>query len=931
MQKAIIIILMCLSQLALAQRFSITGEVYDHEDKPLPYATVMLLKAADSSMLSYAVSSTTGQFEIKHIQPGEYLVKIAYVGFNTYNKAISTPKSGNIELGKIKLTQEDKLLSEVKVQGERIPMLIKNDTIEYDALAFKARPNEVVEDLLKRMPGIEVESDGTVKAQGENVQRVTVDGKEFFGRDPKMATQNLPADAVSKVQVFDRKSEQAQFSGIDDGQREKTINLELKEDKKKGAFGNTSAGYGTDNRFAGKTNINRFNKSSQLSVLGMANNVNQQGFSFGEYMNFTGGAQQMMGGGGRVEINIDGQGAVPLNTSGAAGMNGIMTTLAGGLNFNQNIGKKTEANGSYFYNRLSHYIEQDTERENFMPDGRSFDFEQNSKQDNLSETHRASTRIEHKPDSSNNLLFTANAGLSNNNRFSQNESSTFQFGGELQNESEQVNRTDGQSLNMDASLLWRHRLAKKGRTLSTGLTLRLSESETEGTLEAINRFFGANPSEQLINQLSFQQNLNRNLGFNTSYTEPLGKRRYLEANYRIAQNRNESDQEVYDLDEGIRTINELLTNKFESDYLYQRGGLNFRLNRKKYNLTLGAAYQATNLKGFSESLDFRVDRDFNNVLPVARFNYEFSSMRRMSFDYETSVQEPSLTQLQPLLDNRDPLNLYVGNPDLRPAYRHSGRLNFSSFNPTSFLGFFAFVTGDYVTNAITTGQSVDENLVRLSSPVNVSSNFNLRGNFNLTFPIRPLKSRINMGSTLSRNMSFNVLNEQEQQIFNNILSGNIRYNFRPVDAFELNLTANVNKTLTEFEFSNFEQAFLNQVYGAEMLWDFLKGFRSVANFRYMMYQGVSSEFDQVIPMLDVSLARPILKNKSLEAKVSASNLLNINLGVTQSANANYWERQITNNLGRYYMFSLTYSLNRQLNMFDGGNRRRGGGAVMITN
>jgi hypothetical protein len=288
--------------------------------------------------------------------------------------------------------------------------------------------------------------------------------------------------------------------------------------------------------------------------------------------------------------------------------------------------------------------------------------------------------------------------------------------------------------------------------------------------------------------------------------------------------------------------------------------------------------------------------------------------------------------LQPLLDNRDPLNLYIGNPDLAPAYRHSGRLNYRHFNPTSFVGFFAFLTGDFITNAITIGQSVDENLVRLSSPVNVSSNFNLRGNFNMTFPIRALKSRVNMGTTLARNMSYNVLNEQEQQIFNNMLSGNVRYNFRPIDDIELNLTANVNKTLTQYEFSAFEQAFLNQVYGAELLWDFLKGFRSATSFRYMIYQGVTADFDETIPMLNTSLARPVLKNKSLEAKVSANNLLNINLGVSQQANANYWERQITNNLGRYYMLTLTYSLNRQLNMFDSGNRRRGGGgAFMMVN
>lgn len=928
MRTIITLLLLCLAQLAVAQRIQISGEVQNPAKEALPYATILLLKAADSAMTNYAVTDVSGKFIIKSIKSDDYILKISYTGYQSRYLGVSKSQETNLDFGQIQLAEEEKLLSEVEVKGERIPMLVKNDTIEYDALAFKARPNEVVEDMLKRMPGMEVESDGTVKAQGEEVRRVTVDGKEFFGRDPKMATQNLPADAVSKVQVFDRKSEQAQFSGIDDGVREKTINLELKEDRKSMAFGNNYAGYGTDNRFESKLNINRFNKGKQFSVLGMANNINQSGFSMGDYMNFSGGAQSLMGGGGRIEINLS-DGGIPLNTSGRPGMNGIMTTIAGGLNTNQSIGKKTEVNASYFYNRMQHDLHQDTWRENFMPDGSSFDFEQNSRQNNISQSHKANVRLEHKMDSSNSLLLIANAGLSMNDQNRMSESRTFTASNELQNESEQNVQNIGSNYNINSELLWRHRFSKKGRTLQLGSEINLSQNESSGSLNAINSFYGDNARIEELIQENENKGASNRLGANLTFTEPLGKKRYLETNYRISNTANSSDQLVFDMAEGERELNELLTNQFVSDYLYQRAGLNVRFNRDNYNFTLGTGYQFTKLSGASENLGFNIDRNFQNLLPVARFNYNFAGNKRLGLNYETSVQEPNVNQLQPIVDNRDPLNISVGNPELQPAFRNSLRLNFNSFNPMSFVGYFIFINADYVTNAITYAQSVDESLVRTTTPANVSNTYNVRGNFNFTFPLRAIKSRVNMGNTITRSQNINLLNDTEQVIFNNMLTGNLRYNFRPIDDFEINLTAMANYQLTEYQFRNEEQAFLNQNYGAELFWSFLKDFRYQFNYNHMIFQGVSSEFDQIIPLMDMSIARSFLKNKSLEAKISANNLMDCNLGVTQSANANYLERQVTNNLGRYFMLTLTYSLNKQLNMMDGG--RRGGGMRMMVN
>lgn len=921
-----LLVFVLLAGSASAQKFNIKGQVKDVDGMDLPSATVMLLQAKDSSMANFAISDKNGNFEIKGVNPGKYVLRLTFIGFANTTIAVPAPVDGVVDMGAIKMGEEDKMLSEVTVEGERIPMVIKKDTIEYDALAFKVQQNAVVEDLLKRMPGIEVESDGTITAQGEQVRRVLVDGKEFFGRDPKMATQNLPADAVAKVQVFDRKSEQSQFSGIDDGQREKTINLELKDDKKVGAFGNTSAGYGTDDRFALKTNVNRFSKKSQLSILGQGNNINQQGFSFGEMLNFTGASQQMMSGGG---ININrGNSPVPLNFGGRAGTNGITTTWAGGVNANRKISNKTEVNGSYFYNYRNTDVITNLERENFLPSG-NFDFVQESNRNNLNDAHRANVRIDTKIDSANSLLVTTDASLNQGRTFQTTASSNTRSDGFLQNESEQETFNESRGMNVNSNLLWRHRFAKKGRTLSTGVDFVANQNESEGYLQATNRFFGSNERVQDLDQNNTQKTSSQTIGTNFNYTEPLGNRRYLEANYVIAQNLNQVNQEVFDVEENTETLNEQLSNRFNSRYLYQRGGVNFRVNRDSYNFTLGSGLQWTRLKGLMEIQNIPIDNSFINALPLARFNYDFSASKRISVDYETSVQEPGIQQLQPLVDNRDPLNIYVGNPNLRPAYRQNLAVRYNNFNPASSIGFFAFMSADYIGNAIVNAQIVDENLVRTTTPVNVDNNINMRASANLTFPIRKLKSRVNVGSNINQRRGVNFLNSIEETIINNTIGGNVRYNFSLNEIIETTLSANLNRQLTAYQFTELNQAFLNQTYSADFNLNFLKGFRFNTNFSYLVFQGQTSDFNEAIPLLDMSLARSFLKNKSLEGKFSVTNLLDRNLGISQRADVNFIETSVTNALGRYFMFTLTYSLNQQLNPMGGGGRRRGGGPVMM--
>lgn len=920
MMKFILYAFLLLPFAASAQKFSIRGQIFDETDKPLPSSTVMLLYAKDSSLARFTISDAQGRFDIKNVTQGSWLVKITFVGYKSETLAVAEP-SGNIyDLGKITLSPDSLQLDEVTIQAEHIPVVVKKDTIEYNALSFKTQRNAVVEDLLKKMPGIEVESDGTIRAQGEEVKRVMVDGKEFFGRDPKLATQNLPADAVAKVQVTDRKSEQAQFSGIDDGQREKTINLTLKKDKKNGAFGNAMAGIGNSGRWQTKTNLNRFSKGNQLSLLGMANNTNQQGFGMEEYMLYSGAAQQMAGGKGvRLQINAENTDGVPINFGNKS--NGLMTSYAGGVNLNHQLGKKTAVNSSYFFNQLDHNLDQTLTRENFQPDPENnFNYEEASHNENVNSNHRGNVTIDHTLDSANSLRFNGNFIYNTTRTTRLSNSETQKVDGTIQNSSDQYHTADVEAFNWDGSLLFRHKFEKKGRTFSANMDMELNQNSSDGLLQAHNQFYGAALREDSIDQKNEQANLTRKLGTTFSYTEPLGGRKYLEANYTIRQNLNTVDRSVYNMEDDNPVFDETLSNIYNSNYLFQRSGINIWLNRDHFNFTAGMALQWSELKGLLEIQEAHIHSTFSNLLPVARLNYEISSNKRLSLDYETSVEAPTIEQLQPVVDNRNPLNIYVGNPNLSPEYRHNWRLSFNTSNPSKFIGFFSFIDVTYTEDAIINAQSIDKQFIRYNTPVNMKDALSLRGNAHLSFGIPKINSRFNLGTTITDHYSVNLLNGIENSIRQSSVKFNIRYNYMFKEMVDVNLSALMNQQLTRYEMNQPSQAFLHQAYSAETVLHFLKNYQFTARYEYLMYE--SAGFMQEMPLMDLSVSSMLLKNKALELKLSAINLLNTNIGVSQQGNMNYLERQVANSLGRYYMVSLTYALNKQLNPMNG--KRIGG-------
>ncbi|MCU0339206.1 MAG: outer membrane beta-barrel protein [Spirosomaceae bacterium] len=915
-----LLLLTALCSTAFAQKISLKGVVKDTADRPLEGATVMLMEPKDSSLVTFGRSQTGGVFELKNLNSQSYLLKITYMGLRPYSRLTQPTDS---DLGLIKMEAIPKDLNEVVVRGERNPVEIVGDTIAYNAGSFKVQPNAVVEDLLKRLPGVEVSRDGTITAQGQTVKRVTVDGKEFFGRDPKVATRNLPADAVDKVKVFDRQSDQASFTGIDDGQREKTIDLKIKEEKKKMAFGNIMGGAGPDARYTGRANINKFNKARQFSFLGMANNVNQQGFSIEDYMNFSGAARQMMSGGGmRFSFNSNDDTGIPLNFGGRT--NGFQTTWAAGVNYNDKLSKKTDIQSNYFYSRSDQLVDKEVNRQNFLP-GRTFLSNQNTAQKTFNESHRLNLTLDHKLDSANTLRWTNNLSLGNSSTNIGSSTQNFLEGAGIQNDNERSTLSQGNNTRLNSELLWRHRFAKKGRNFSVIATLGYNENDRNGTLRATNRFFGPTGSVQRIDtlrQTNTQQNERLNYGLTLSFTEPLGRKQYLETNYAFQLARTDVDRQVFDVrPERAPVFNRALSNQFKTDFSFHKAGMNYRFAGKEDNLTVGAGVQQSQLEGDLILQNVNINRSFLNLLPQLRYTHNYSNSKSLNVNYDTDVQAPDIQQLSPIIDNSDPLNIMEGNPNLRPEYQHRLSAQFNSFNALTFNSFFANLNFMYTTNKISMAQWVADNLVRTYRPVNMRDDYNLFGNISKGFRLKALKTRLNFNTSLTLNRGLALVNDVENRTRRFENRNTLRWDWSPTEAFGLFASANLTYNRTTYSINTAQnQTFINQNYDVEMNWRIVKGLNFNSTLDYAIYNFRGSDFNQRIPIWNASIAKSFLKNNRGELKLSAVDLLNRNVVINRFAVNNVVQDERIRSLGRYILMTFTYNLKGFGGMPSGGVR-----------
>jgi hypothetical protein len=921
-QKTILTIVFIISggifSIAAAQQIEVTGKIIDKTtNTTLPGATVMLLHPNDSTFYKFASTKADGIFSIKGAEAGNYLLQVSFIGYQSFYKELNlTVGNSLVDLGNITIEQKKELLKAVEIVEEMVPVIINGDTIEYSAEAFKTQPEANVSDLLKKLPGVEVDKDGTVTAQGEEVKKVLIDGKKFFGDDTKLATENLPADMVKKVQIYDDLSETSKITGIDDGDRTKTINLKIKKDRKKGVFGNVTAGGGItaadmenfENEkglYSGKFNINKFTNVMQLSTLGMLNNTNEQGFSFRDYMNFAGGVNNLLNSNGMKNAKNNSSG-VPI---GSNNNDGFTETGAAGINLNYDLTKSISIATSYFYNQSDKEIASTIDRQNFSEKS-NFNSQQVDLENQLSRNHRINLEYKQKIDSTQDLTINTNLTYSDGNVSNYSTNTNLSTEGFFLNSSETSNYSVGTDYGINGSLIYGKRFKKKGRSLVTNFSVGNANNDKNYDLES-----SSNYMDSITTILSQRQNeINKQTDYSgkITITEPLGKRKYLELSYQRQNYNNDYEKAFYDITfSNNEVFNSLLSLNYDNSFVYDKYGFNTKINTEKSNLTVGAAIQRSDLDGKIVATDFALRRIRWNALPRLKWNYRFNKSTRLNLNYNSFVQEPSLEQLQPTLDNSDPLNLYQGNPDLKTEYSHNMKLRLMSFNQFNFTSLFAMLNSTYTKNKITSSQTIDSKFIQTTTPINVDFDYLLTGYLHFGTPIRPIKSKIKIGVNSTFNRSILFINT-DKNFVNRYTNGfNFSIENRNKNAVDIEVGTKVSLTNTLYsENKNLNQNYVSAKYYADLVIEFAKTWTFNTEVNYTTYTSDLFANNPDIPIWNAYIAKRFLKGNSGLLKLAIYDIFNENIGIYRTSEANYIQDERITTLSRYVMLSFSYKIRR---------------------
>ncbi|MCS7037782.1 MAG: outer membrane beta-barrel protein [Saprospiraceae bacterium] len=906
----------------LPSRITLKGVVAtDTVGEPAALATVMLLNPADSTLVTFARSDAQGAFAFKNIRNTAYLLKISYVGYLPYQQHLSPAESETVDLGRLTLKPIQRELMEVVIRTAKAPLFIRGDTIEYDATMFKVPPGSTVEDLLRRLPGIEVDEAGNIKAQGRDVRRVYVDGKTFFGSDPKLATKNLGAETISKVQVFDEKSEIARLLGIDDGKEERAMNLELKEEYKKGAFGKATLAGGSDERWASRASYNRFDDRHQFSLIGYGNNINETGVNWEDYSEFKGqGTFQALDG------DDFGFGGMPtgiyFSTAEADLLNyfdgrGFTRNAGGGVNYNFD-NKKTKANASYVYNQTFLDLEEFARRDNFLNTG-AFSNTDTLGRNSFRGNHRIQTRFEHNFDSLNVLVLKGDLRLSRSEdderrqqRFFDSDASTSTI-----NRIRADNGADQQVWMLNTSAVFRHRFRKPGRAfaLSAGYNQEVSDQRE--------RFFSQNqlfiPFERL-EQLR-TRNLNdadgRQFKSSALYSEPLGERWFWQTFANARYSENDANRQVRAPDRGDARVDSLSVFYGFAEQYYRLGS-SIRYLVEGFNATIGLAGQQLALNGrFARDRDLPllappIRRTFEDLIPYASIEVEPTDNLSFDIEYTYRVSAPSFANLQPIPIFTNPAFQSIGNPQLGPERAHNFEFSTFYWDDASFASMGFRFDARWFESQIVYNQRVERSdslgIITFTRPENVAGGQSLWSYWWGNVPIVKNRLSVSFGGNAGRHLTPAFVNDVRNETDDRNWGLNASINFTPGSKlfFSANGDADFNNISYSIQ-SDLNQRIRSYSAGASVKWEFVSKTFFESNFNYRFFSNPTFDFRQEVPIVNASVRRLLGPKNRMEMRLAAFDLLNRRITVNQRGTQNFITTSVAPTLARYFMLSVSYN------------------------
>ncbi|MFN8248037.1 MAG: outer membrane beta-barrel protein [Ferruginibacter sp.] len=914
-----------------AQTVSVKGGVKNQDGRILSNATVMLYYPGKTDTLK-TVSDDKGVFSFKNVATGKVGLIVSYIGFrkfaNTYDYSQA---SGEQQVFDIVMTPGDNTMQGITLESNRIQ--IKEDTVSYVVDSTMYRKNDNVEEVLKKLPGVQVDKDGTVTAQGKQVTKVKVNGKEFFGGDVTTATRELNADMVDKIQIIDDYGDQSAFTGVKDGDPSKTLNIQLKKDKNKGYFGNVTAGGGTEERYLGSVSFNHFNNNQQISVLGNLNNTNASTFNFGSFgngfaANIAGGVMRSMGIGRGSNSNAFG---------GFGANDGISTTKSIGLNYRNDFGTKVSVYGSYSFSNRGTTTLKDISQQNIGVNNTNTQY---SDDYTVNENHRFSFNVEYKIDSFNYLKFTPSVSYNNSTTDNTTTFSFFGATGTKTNTGTTTQDNRSKSPRYNGELLYNHRFKKRGRTLSVSLSAGQTKTEGDNDYSNLSQYITPmGPYSTYLYQYITQDNNNYNYGARLSYNEPIGKKTSLEFNYSFNNQFTGNDKETFSVNpsNGQKSFVDSLSNIYDNTYITNRFGVNFRNNQKKYNYTLGMAVQPATISSDSKTGKYSYTQHIVNYFPVIRFAYNFSRSRSFNVNYNGNTSQPSYSQLQPVYDYSNPQYITLGNPKLKPEFTNTLSMRYNNFDFISGNVFFGNISFSFTKDKIVNNVFQRDVVVQETRYLNSDGFYTILGFYNYSKPVQNRKYVFNYGGNITYNNNISYVSDQKNTGKNWIIGQRLGSDIKIKKWLETTVSVNYSFNSTKYTISK-EQNLDASAWTLSNSTRFFFGKTWKFNFDVdkSINTGYASNVNSDPLIINATLEKSFFKKQNAALKLQAFDMLNENISVTRSVTGNALTDTRTNRLGRYFMLSLVFRLNKfsgaasqQNNMMmppmpGGGGMMRGG-------